>query len=205
MVNIFNLFELCPDWFDIWFCFANVPHIDCPRIFTRHQWAAKPPRNSTLIRTLLNAPFVVIHHTSTTECFAHGTCSQEIRRLQSDHIFAQGLNDIAYNFLITSSGAVYEGRGWYVQAENVPGFVDRSLSIAFHGTFETVLPPDKAMAAYRALIACGMELEVFPGNRNPKVITHRQLTAIACPGTALYRYILTWTDFEPNPKKSNTG
>lgn len=118
-------------------------------------------------------------------------------------MFAQAENDIAFNFLITSSGAVYEGRGWNVQAESVPSFNDRSLSVAFHGTFDSVLPPARALTAYRALIACGRKLEVFPNNRNPKVITHRQLTARACPGTTLYRYILTWPDFEPNPMKLN--
>lgn len=125
-----------------------------------------------------------------------------MRRLQREHIFAGlGINDIAYNFLVTSSGAVYEGRGWRVQADTrtAPRFFDRSLSIAFHGTYDTQLPPDRAMAGYRALIECGKSLNVFPDNKNPVVITHRQLNRTDCPGTALFRYIMTWSDFEPSP------
>lgn len=170
-------------------------------MFTRRQWSARPVRDPNAIRTLQNATFVVIHHSNTTECFTHGNCQNQMRRLQSEH-HAEGLNDIAYNFLITSRGAIYEGRGWNVQVDRptATGFTDRTVSIAFHGTFESVLPPDLAMAAFDGLIECGRRLNVFVGDKNPRVITHRQLGRTNCPGVALYKYITTWPDFEPNPQ-----
>lgn len=177
----------------------------CPTIFVRRQWQARPPRNPNLDRPLRNAPFVVIHHTNTTECSTHASCANGIRRLQNQNTIVEGLNDIAYNFFITARGVVYEGRGWRTQAENqtAPGFLDRSLSIAFFGTFESQLPPARAMASYRALIECGRQMQIFPGNRNPRVIAHRQLRRTNCPGTSFLRYIMTWPEYDSNPKRDD--
>lgn len=181
--------------------FAHFP--DCPdlRIFPRDRWLARPVVNPNAVQALQNAAFLVIHHSNTTECFTHGNCANQMRRLQSEHQ-TSGLNDIAYNFLITSSGAVYEGRGWKVQVDGptAQGYVERSVSIALHGTFETILPRTAAMTAYESLVECGKMLQVFVGDEEPTVIGHRQIGLLNCPGTALYKYISTWPNFEPNPQ-----
>lgn len=161
-------------------------------------WAAKNPRNPNLVRPLVNATVVVIHHTNTTECFTH-VCQNQLRRIQNDHR-AAGYNDIAYNFVVTAGGLVYEGRGWKTQGEtsSAPGLINRALIIAFHGTFEIQLPRERAMASFRALIKCGQYLDLL--GKNVRYIAHRQLNKnTSSPGTALYRYMMTWPNFEPNP------
>lgn len=151
---------------------------------------------------LLIPRFIVVHHTRTFDCHTHGSCQNEMRRIQNSH-FAKRFNDIAYNFMVTASGVVYEGRGWYTQGEtpSAPGLITRALLIAFHGTFDHQLPTARAMAAFRALIKCGKKMQVFGENGNPRIVGHRQLLATtSCPGTALYRYLMTWPEFESNPK-----
>lgn len=126
-----------------------------------------------------------------------------MRGLQSDHL-AAGYNDIAYNFAVMPNGLVYEGRGWKTRGDNLsaPGIADRAMVIALQGKYDIYLPRERALASYRALIKCGQRMNVFGRNRRLRTVAHRQLKKnISCPGTALYRYIMTWSDFEPNPAK----
>lgn len=173
----------------------------CPLIFKRRNWAAKQPRNSNLVRPLVNASVIVVHHTNTLECFTHGPCQNEMRTMQNEHM-NHGYNDIAYNFVVMGNGRVYKGRGWKTQGEHqsAPGLIHRALIVAMHGTFETQLPGDRALASFDALIKCGQQMKLFAGDENPKIVAHRQLTPnTGCPGTTFYKYIMTWPDFESNP------
>lgn len=127
-----------------------------------------------------------------------------MRTIQREQTLEAGYNDIAYNFLVTGSGAVYEGRGWKTRGDNrsAPGLIDRAMLIAFHGTFEGQLPRDRAFASFKALIKCGQRMNMFEPNIILRYVAHRQLTnTTACPGTALYKYMMSWPEFDPNPTK----
>lgn len=153
-------------------------------------WAAKNPRNPNLVRPLVNASIIIVHHTGTHEFYTHGPCQNQMRTMQREQIYDAGYNDIAYNFVVTASGAVYEGRGWKTQSDNpsAPWLIDRALIIAFHGTFDRQLPRDRAIAAFKTRIKCGQTMNVFGPSTNLRQVAHRQLKAtISCPGTSLYR------------------
>lgn len=64
----------------------------------------------------------------------------------------RGWDDIAYNFLIGSDGAVYVGRGWDKQGAHSKGYNQKSVCIAFIGTFSEIVPPKAQLVAGNYLI-----------------------------------------------------
>ena len=91
------------------------PRIAAPPIITRAQWGADeslrgsaPPAFATITRFAL-------HHSAGSE---GSDPAATVRAIFAYHTQANGWNDIGYNFLVDSSGRVYEGR--YSRAYN-PG------------------------------------------------------------------------------------
>ncbi|GJQ76801.1 hypothetical protein Trydic_g14426 [Trypoxylus dichotomus] len=167
----------------------------CPRIFTRAEWGARAANTAALAT---NPPtHVVVHHSATAGCTTQAACMQLVRSFQNFHMDTNGWADIGYNFLIGGNGEIYQGRGWGRTGAHAPGFNNRSLGIAFIGTFTSGLPPAAAINAFHALINCST------GNGNLRtdywLLGHRQASATACPGNALFNAIQGWPRFTNNP------
>lgn len=168
---------------------------DCPRIITRAQWGSRAA--TTAVLPIRPAPFVVIHHTAGAACTTEATCAQQMRNIQNQHMNTNGWADIGYNYLIGGDGNIYEGRGWGRQGAHAPGYNNQSVGVAFIGLFTSALPTLNARNAAQALINCGISLNhIRPAYW---VIGHRQGSATACPGNALFENLRTWPRFNANP------
>jgi hypothetical protein len=75
---------------------------------TREQWGARAPRRITALSTF---DVMVTHHTAGGYPATDALERAEMRYTQTYHMDQKGWSDIAYNFLISPSGKVYEGRG----------------------------------------------------------------------------------------------
>lgn len=97
---------------------------------------------------------------------------------------ANGWGGIGYSFIIGPSGRVYEGQGNTIGAHTA-GHNSSSLGICFLGEFTDSLPLPMAMIAaadlLRHLVAVGGVAKDFA------LRGHRDVSATACPGSALYR------------------
>ncbi|XP_065277171.1 peptidoglycan-recognition protein SC2-like [Emys orbicularis] len=111
----------------------------CPTIISRSQWGAQPPTSTVPLSTPV--PYVIIYHTAGSSCTSQASCSQVVRGIQNYHMDSNGWTDIAYNFLIGEDGNVYEGRGWSTVGAHASGWNDRSLGLAFLGTFSSMWVP----------------------------------------------------------------
>ncbi|XP_054265148.1 peptidoglycan-recognition protein 2-like [Macrosteles quadrilineatus] len=58
------------------------------------------------------ASYVFLGYTNTEACHDYGQCQRQLAYLQSRKGRLNYRSDIAYNFLISSEGVVYEARGW---------------------------------------------------------------------------------------------
>jgi len=172
---------------------------ECPTIMPRNRWGGRPPRNPNLVLPLKRVQYIVLHHTNSLQCVSHGSCASLTRNIYNLHTIQKRYNDIGYNFMIGGNGLVYEGRGWRTQGEFAPTFNARSLNIALAGVYNTVLPSQRIMASFKALIRCGIRQGYIP-ERGFSYIVHRQLRDNACPGDALFRYIQTWPGHNSNPR-----
>lgn len=109
-----------------------------------------------------------------------------------------GWSDIGYQFIIGEDGQAYEGRGWGRTGVHAPGFNSQSVGIAFFGTFTNGIPNLAARNAAQTLIACGVRLGHVSATYG--LIGHRQGSATACPGNALFAHIQTWPRWTNNPR-----
>ncbi|XP_055380701.1 peptidoglycan-recognition protein LF-like [Condylostylus longicornis] len=162
------------------------------RLVSRSEWIAQPP-NVDLINLTLPVHRVIIAHTATEPCETQAECTFRVRYIQTFHIESRGFDDIAYNYLVGGDGAIYEGRGWNKVGAHTKGFNVDSLCIAFIGTFNTVVPPDRQLNAVKLLILQGLRLQKL--SEDYKLYGHRQLIATESPGLALYQILQTWPHF----------
>lgn len=102
----------------------------------------------------------------------------------------RGWDDIGYNFLVGGDGNVYEARGWDSQGAHTKGYNQKSICIAFIGTFNQIVPPDRQLFAAQNLIEEGVRLKKIA--EDYRLYGHRQLTAFLSPGEALYAIIKDW-------------
>ncbi|XP_067648816.1 peptidoglycan-recognition protein SC2-like [Haliotis asinina] len=163
----------------------------CPRITSRSEWGASPPRSTSK----LNRPvkYAFIHHGASAPCFSQSSCSAMVRRYQNQHMNRNGWSDIGYNFLIGEDGNVYEGRGWDRRGAHTRGYNSVGLGFCFIGNFMKRAPNSAALNTAKALIACGVSMGKIQSNYILR--GHRDMGSTDCPGTALYNIIRRWPNY----------
>lgn len=103
-----------------------------------------------------------------------------VRSIQNYHmnVSAEGYVDIAYNWLVSPIGDVYEGRGWDAKSGAQASGNSSSLAICYLGGPNTVFT-DRAQNATNWLIA-QRPMTVFP---------HKHWIATSCPGPNVEAWI----------------
>jgi hypothetical protein len=191
---------------------GNPPPVPQPSVVTRGQWGAdesmkgNDPQEFAAIRRL------ALHHTAGAE---GDDPAATIRAIYAYHTKSNGWNDIGYNFLVDSSGRIYEGRfardyasgeiptgedtenrgviGAHV-ANNNTGTVGVALLGNFSGdsrpTANAVSAAERVFAwkADRHNIDVLGETRWSTGNRST-LIGHRDAGNTACPGDRLYEQL----------------
>ena len=168
-----------------------------PRIYTRSEWDAAPPRRKA---TVTDHPpdRIVIHHTATANT---GDTSLEAafrlsRAIQRHHMRRNGWDDIGQHFTVSRGGYILEGRnrtlpaieqGKLAVGAHVAGHNSRALGIETEGTYIDELPTKAQLNALVALVAwlCA----TYRLDPQKAIIGHRDLNTTACPGDRLYGYL----------------
>lgn len=114
-----------------------------------------------------------------------------IKAIQTDHKGRRNFSDIGYNFIVAGDGKVYEGRGFGLQGSHAPNYNRRSIGIVFLGNFESSAPSAQMLQNAKDLIALAQQGGHLRSDYT--LLGHRQTKATACPGTALYNEIKTWS------------
>jgi N-acetylmuramoyl-L-alanine amidase len=154
---------------------------------SREEWGAEHGRGTQKTGA---RPLVVVHHTAQPDLMCGTALVDEIeavQRIERFHAVDNGWAGIGYNFLITQNGHVFEGRGWDYIGAHAGSRADnaRSYGICFVINGEERTPSRAALAAFRGLVAWGVEIGRI--ERGYEVVGHRDLKATACPGEAVYR------------------
>ncbi|MFF9646239.1 peptidoglycan recognition protein family protein [Kitasatospora aureofaciens] len=179
------------------------PDSDTLHIYTRAQWGARPAKDIT--------PVDISARTGFTVHYSDGPTTQTLRSIQNYHMDSNGWSDIGYNFLVDTSGRIFEGRGWYLQGAHAYGANTTHIGVCFIG--ESGDATDIALSAIRSMYekACDMAGHVLaktyhgmlPGNSTD------------CPGAQLRAWVqngmpaqvrpLDWagSDYTPPPTDSS--
>jgi hypothetical protein len=186
-----------------------------PPIVTRREWGA----NESLRKVNCDgepdyAPklkMAYVHHTVSTNSYSRNEADDIVRGIYSYHVHGRGFCDIAYNFLISKYGDIFEGRfggmGRPVIGGHAMGFNTGSTGVAAIGDFSRRAAPPVMVRAYRRLLAWrldvahlrprGTTIMVSGGGSTTKydqgervrlkiVSGHRDTGYTTCPGNGLY-------------------
>jgi hypothetical protein len=119
------------------------------RIIPKHEWGARQPRQTAPL--LKHTPIIYIHHTASPRPSIAGEFA-DARRHQDRHMDVNGWTDLAYNFVITPSGRIIEGRGFGIRSAGKGLHVRKSYGIVFQGYFH---PYVNEKPTKLAIEACG--------------------------------------------------
>lgn len=180
-----------------------------PPIRPRADWARDltpkgPLEDETDVR------FLLVHHTVTPNTDTAEQIPERLRQIFRFHTAKErGWADVAYNFFVDRHGTIWEGREGSltrpVKGDATGGSQGFALLCCFVGDFTAEVPTPEAMAAMTTLLAWlaareGLDLVepvTFTSRGSNKwrkgaevtteqVAGHRDMSATACPGDALY-------------------
>ncbi len=174
-----------------------------PAIADRGAWGARAPRRPSGVAPSLKMAFV--HHTTGLNNYNPGDVPRMIRSIQAYHMYANGWDDIGYNFLVDRFGRMWEGRAGSrhraVIGAHTRGFNTSSTGVAVLGNYTRASPSPAAVDSV-ARVAGWMlgSNRVDPGGhatmtsagsdkyragrsvRLPAISGHRDGTSTTCPG-----------------------
>lgn len=101
----------------------------------------------------------------------------------------KGWDDIGYNFLI-GNGSVFVGRGWDYKGAHSRIYNQKSICIAFIGSFYKHPPSERSLVAAQQLIEVGVRSKKISDDY--RLYGHRQLIPTISPGNKIYEIIQTW-------------
>lgn len=144
----------------------------------RDAWGARPATHVVELDPARVTRFFV-HHTTGSQRppFAW------VRSIQDFHMDGRGWNDIAYSFLVSSDGTVFEGRGWERQGAHTKGHNSTSVAAAYLGDGSKPVP-EAALVSIRQLAE-----EADERFGRLERLGHKDVSATACPGSILYGWV----------------
>ncbi|CAF1270585.1 unnamed protein product, partial [Rotaria sordida] len=105
------------------------PLSDCPTIFSRFSWNARPYKN----RSNVTLPFkhIDVLTPPSSPIINQQSCTREIKIFQDYHMDERGWDDIGYNFILCNDKEdqqqIYMGRGWTYIGAHCKGYNNESL------------------------------------------------------------------------------
>nr|WP_242454319.1 peptidoglycan recognition family protein [Bailinhaonella thermotolerans] len=161
-----------------------------PKIYTRADWGARPPRRRAVLVNK-RPEYVVVHHTASgnTKDYGLDRAFQLSRAIQAHHMKNNGWEDTGQHFTISRGGHIMEGRNRTLRAINsglhaigahVANHNNRCVGIENEGNYTRAMPPDELLESLAHLTA--WLCEVYDLNPYRAIIGHRDLNSTGCPG-----------------------
>ncbi|XP_022286899.2 peptidoglycan-recognition protein SC2-like [Crassostrea virginica] len=164
---------------------------DGVKIYARDSWGAREPKQFQLFQK--PASLFFIHHTAGHSCHDFDTCVTALKGIQNFHMDTRGWDDIGYSFLVGQDGQIYEGRGWDHVGAHTLHYNTRGYAASFMGNYMTHPPNNASLNAAKKLIEYGVSKGFVSSTYH--LYGHRDVSATACPGDALYPIIQTWPHY----------
>lgn len=169
--------------------------VAAPRVYTRAEWAARPPDGA--IRYLDRQPdHIVVHHTAgaNTTDYSLAAAFRHSHWIQDLHMDRNGWVDSGQQLTISRGGFVMEGRHLslrairerqHVSGAQTAGHNDHTVGIENEGIYVSAPVPG---ALFTSLVAtCAWLCDVYALDPFAAIVGHRDyVTTTVCPGDVLY-------------------
>jgi hypothetical protein len=165
-----------------------------PRVYTRKEWGARPPRHAP--RVLDRAPdHIIVHHTASPNVpdLSRAHAFALSRQIQRDHMESNGWDDIGEHLTISRGGHIMEGRAGSLQAIQEGRLVvgaqslhhnKHTIGIENEGTY---LKDDVPNRLWESLVeVCAWLCTAHQLDPSVAIIGHRDYNQTDCPGDVLH-------------------
>ncbi|MGH3241599.1 MAG: peptidoglycan recognition protein family protein [Spirillospora sp.] len=167
---------------------------DAPRVYTRDQWNARPPRRPA---TVLNRrpDHIIVHHTA-TENSKDGSLAHAFalsRFIQDFHMNKNRWDDAGQQLTISRGGIVMEGRNRSLSAIRARDLAvgaqvlhhnEHTIGIENEGTYTKKAVPRRL---WDSLVEVSVWLcQAYDLDPSKAIVGHRDYNKTACPGDVLY-------------------
>lgn len=172
---------------------TNIP----PSIITRAQWGANENYRYDSLGEIWPAEYSTVEHAIVHHAAVNYSSDgyNAVRSIYHYHAITQGWGDIGYNYLVDTSGRIFEGRvgGANVIAGHAFQYAIGSSGICVMGDFSRADPPYASKLALANIVAY-VTRDLNPHGRKqfhevpnlPTIAAHRDVVASTCPGDGLY-------------------
>ncbi|MFK7923367.1 MAG: peptidoglycan recognition family protein [Bacteroidia bacterium] len=185
--------------------------LDTPRIVSRADWNASPPKDLNNIVPLGEIKSIVLHHAAG---FWDGmrSGSEQVRAIQNLHQNKNNWEDIGYHFIVDPLGIIYQGRSYLetnnsldmlprlIRGAHIGGFNTGRIGICLLGNYQPNTLNYSGMPSPEGLDSLIQLIRFLQKNYHPKGDTHasvqfKQITAhrdfknTSCPGDILYAHM----------------
>ncbi|KAF6203868.1 hypothetical protein GE061_002203 [Apolygus lucorum] len=165
------------------------------RLVTRTEWGALEPK--TLPADLEEIPpqIVIVASTNGPNCATESECREIVQNFQISAM-SRGASDILFNFLVGGDCNIYEGVGWNKTGNHTISFNEKSIGLAFIGTFMTSSPAQAQVDSGLAWLEGGVQ----SNNLAPDyvVFVQKQVTPFESPGVQMIPFIKRWKHWSAN-------
>ena len=160
-------------------------------VVSRVEWGARGPAKPFRALSPGRVKGVVLHHSGVKDG-PSGVAA--VKAFESYHMDTRKWDAIAYNWLVDSSGAVFEGRGPGVRGAATKGWNARSESVCYVGWgYDRV--PDVALKSIMAVID---DVQLRYGG-SLWVRGHRDVSSSTCPGRWLHDWLTDGARVDQGP------
>lgn len=165
-----------------------------PRVYTRAEWSARPPRSP--VQVLTTPPdHIVVHHTASgnTTDYSRLQAGRISHWIQDLHMDTNGWIDAGQQLTISRGGYVLEGRdrslwainnGRHVVGAQTANHNSHTIGIENEGIYVSQQP---TTMLFDALVqTCAWLCTAYNLDPHQAIVGHRDYVATQCPGDVLY-------------------
>ena len=173
----------------------------CPRptTITRQGWCPDGSCYDNPNPVATDVKFLIVHHTAGSN--TSSDWAAVVRSIWNYHVYTRGWDDIGYNFLIDTSGNIYEGRADDTRGAHFSGHNSETSGMALLGTFTSVTPSSTMLYALEDMLVwkcCGKDINPLATAYHASsgltlniISGHRDGGATECPGDKVYELLPT--------------
>ena len=109
----------------------------------------------------------------------------------------QSWPDVAFGFLVGEDNLIYVGRGWLQQGQNLGGFANQALNVAYIGNFDGREPNLAARRLLDSIITCGIISNHL--RADVQVIASCQVQGTSCADNSIHAWLRDHIRYVENP------
>ncbi|MFC0626099.1 peptidoglycan recognition protein family protein [Kribbella deserti] len=164
-----------------------------PRVHTRAEWSARPPRSATQV--IAKPDHIVIHHTASSNVtdYSLAAAYRVSHWIQDLHMDRNGWIDAGQQLTISRGGYLLEGRSKSLSSinnrQNVLGAQtanhnSHTIGIEHEGIYVTASVPTALFE--KSVLTCAWLCQQYGLDPHAAIVGHRDYNATQCPGDVFY-------------------